>query len=404
MEILNLFFHQLLNLYNWKLYFLALKYLSLDGKESYLEGEAHMASIWHNDGAIWGLLAPKGFPDEDSLHTLVEQAPHILPLSGAPRLAIVGREVFLGENYADLIAIEPNGRLVIIEIKLAKNAEARRAVIAQVLTYAAYLRGQDVETLENDILGNHLQKRGYSDLAGLVSANDQQGEFDFASFSTGLAENLSDGRFRLVLVLDRAPDELVKLVGYLESVANGLVIDLITVSSYDVADSQIVVPQRVDPERIPEAFIAPKIKLPETGAQSGEGIQSFVSSIERSAPQHQPLLRRLAEWAASLEANGIARNHSTLGKSGRTTILPWLIGEHRGLVTIWNDGVPYLSLWRSVFEAKAPHTLSRLEQLAGMSKIGQGLTISKIEEPLLELLTEAYREARHGDVAGNVPS
>ena len=316
----------------------------------------------------------------------------------------MGREVFLGGNYADLIAIEPNGRLVIIEIKLAKNAEARRAVIAQVLTYAAYLRGQDVETLESDILGDHLQKRGYGDLAGVVSADDQQGAFDFASFSVGLAENLSDGRFRLVLVLDKAPDELVKLVGYLESVTNGLIIDLITVSSYDVADSQIVVPQRVDPERIPEAAMATKLRLTETGARSGEGIQSFVSSIESAAQQYQPLLRRLAEWATSLEAAGIARNHSTLGKSGRTTILPWLVGEDRGLVTVWNDGAPYLSLWRSVFEAKAPYTLSRLEQLAGIPKIGQGLSITKIEERLLELLTDAYTEATHGAAALGVTS
>jgi hypothetical protein len=41
-------------------------------------------------------------------------------------------------GFADLIAIEPNGRISVIEIKLARNAEARRAVIAQVLAYAAY--------------------------------------------------------------------------------------------------------------------------------------------------------------------------------------------------------------------------------------------------------------------------
>lgn len=40
-----------------------------------------------------------------------------------------------------MIAVEPNGRLVVIEVKLANNAEARRAVVAQVLTYAAYLHG-----------------------------------------------------------------------------------------------------------------------------------------------------------------------------------------------------------------------------------------------------------------------
>src|SRR5437763_1838734 len=45
-----------------------------------------------------------------------------------PRLIVVGREVQLGSGRADLIAIEPSGRIAIIEIKLAWNAEARRAV------------------------------------------------------------------------------------------------------------------------------------------------------------------------------------------------------------------------------------------------------------------------------------
>ena len=68
----------------------------------------------------------------------------MLPLTGAPQLVVVGREVQLGNGYADLIAVEPSGRLAIIEVKLARNAEARRAVVAQVLTYAAYLRGMEL--------------------------------------------------------------------------------------------------------------------------------------------------------------------------------------------------------------------------------------------------------------------
>ena len=85
-------------------------------------------------------MAPVGFPDEATLHTLVEEAPQLLPLAGSPQLTIVGREVQLGAGWADLIAVEPTGRVVVIEIKLAKNAEARRAVISQVLTYAALPR------------------------------------------------------------------------------------------------------------------------------------------------------------------------------------------------------------------------------------------------------------------------
>lgn len=43
-----------------------------------------MTAIWGTEGGQWRLLAPSGFPDEAALHGLVESAPHILPLAGAP--------------------------------------------------------------------------------------------------------------------------------------------------------------------------------------------------------------------------------------------------------------------------------------------------------------------------------
>jgi hypothetical protein len=77
-------------------------------------------------------------------------------------MVVVGREVSLGGGYADLVAVEPSGRLVVIEVKLARNAEARRAVVAQGLMYAAFLHGLDDKTLEHEVLGRELSKRGYS--------------------------------------------------------------------------------------------------------------------------------------------------------------------------------------------------------------------------------------------------
>ena len=137
-----------------------------------------MTAIWQNDGSAWRLLSPAGFPDEAALHGLVEQAPHILPLAGVPQLVVVGREVFLGANRADLIAVEATGRLAIIEIKMAWNPEARSAVVTQILTYTAFLRGMDLATLEQVILAPHLRKRGFDGLAAAVSASDQTGSFD----------------------------------------------------------------------------------------------------------------------------------------------------------------------------------------------------------------------------------
>lgn len=85
----------------------------------------------------WRQLAPVGFPSEVTLHTLVEQSPNLLPLSGEPTIIVLGSEVILPTGSADILAVEPDGRLVVIEVKLANNAEARRAVVAQVLAYAA---------------------------------------------------------------------------------------------------------------------------------------------------------------------------------------------------------------------------------------------------------------------------
>ncbi len=146
--------------------------------------------------------------------------PHLLPLAGSPRLIVLGREVQLGNGSADLVAIEPTGRIAIIEVKLARNAKARRAVIAQVLAYAAYLWKLDQPTLEQDVLDQHLRKRGYKSLAHAVESNDQEGSFDADAFSAGVAENLAQGHFRLVFVLDEATEEDV--VGELDVPARRL--------------------------------------------------------------------------------------------------------------------------------------------------------------------------------------
>jgi hypothetical protein len=49
-----------------------------------------------------------------------------------------------------------------------------------------------------------------------VEADDQQHAVDPQSFRDGLATSLAEGSFRLVIVLDSAPDELLQVVGYLQ--------------------------------------------------------------------------------------------------------------------------------------------------------------------------------------------
>jgi hypothetical protein len=356
----------------------------------------NMTAIWQNDGSGWHMLTPTGFPDEATLHTLVEQAPHLLPLAGTPQLIVLGREVRLGNGYADLMAIEPTGRLAILEIKLARNAEARRAVIAQVLAYAAYLWGMDQITLEQDVLSQHLQARGYKSLAHAVESNDQEGSFDSETFSGGIAENLKLGHFRLIFVLDEAPGELVRLVNYLETISGQLVIDLIAMSAYTVNGSQILVPQRVEAERQRPELSLTAVR-PAGEGQLVDGAGDFSASIDTASEASRPLLQRLTQWAIALEQAHLVKLGTYHGKAGILPLLPRLQVDNAGLVSIYNNnGAGYLQFWRSVFERRAPTSLARIEQ--SIMPIKQKSSTRQVSDELLDALTAAYREAAGGEI------
>lgn len=240
-----------------------------------------MSVIWAADpGGQWRPLALAGFPAEAALHDLVERAPQMLPLAGSPRLTVLGREVRLGGGYADLLAVESSGRLVIIEVKLAGNAEARRAVVAQVLSYAGYLQGLDPGQLESQVLGNRLGEGG--SVLAMVEAGDQEREVDPSAFRDGLARSLADGSFRLVIVLDSAPDELVQVVGYLQSVSDKIDIDLVTVA-YDVGGSQVLVPQRIEPGSRPRQLTDAQVSVRQAGTRF-PGSAEFRAAISDAPP------------------------------------------------------------------------------------------------------------------------
>ena len=352
-----------------------------------------MTALWRKDGSRWEVMAPSGFPDEETLHGLVEQDPYLLPLAGSPRIAIVGREVRLGTGYADLVAVEEQGRIVIIEIKLARNAEARRAVVAQVLAYASELQRLSLEAVETETLAAHLQRRGFASLFAAMSKLDQAGAMDEEAFRSNLAASLVEGRFRLVLVLDAAPPELVRIASYLQLVAEGrITLDLITMTSYTVGGTEVLVPQRVDGE-LPTVEAEPRTarKTVKKGELT-EGIAAFEASVASAPAPEQPRLRQLVEWARALEQQGLVTLQSYRGLADRWVLLPRLIAEGAGLVSIWNERGPALQLWRSMFERHALRLIPSVEAAIG-GPIKQGGNAKIWDAATLDLLTEAYREA-----------
>ena len=164
------------------------------------------------------------------------------------------------------------------------------------------------------------------------------------------------------------PSELVRLVGYLDAVAGNLVLDLVTVTAYDINGSRVMVPQRVDPER-QASEVAPNIRGPKgTTGYATRGASVFVEAIDTSPEEYRDDLRRLSDGAIALEQQGIARLSTYHGKA-MINLLPYLVDENVGLVTIYNNRS--LSVWRTVFERRAPKSITRVEAAIG-ARIGSG--------------------------------
>ena len=223
----------------------------------------------------------------------------------------------MGSGSADLLGVEASGRPVLIEVKLSKNSEARRAVVAQILAYAAYLDGTTTKLLE-ERLRDQLQEAGHATVLDAIAASDQEGAFDRDGFTNALGDHLKEGRFRLVIVLDDAPPELTTLVAYLEHVTDDkLVIDLVVVSNFNVNGAPVMIPQRVTPERH-EAVLE---QTRSTGRRTDtatryQGIDKFEALFE---DQPSDNVKSALTWARDLEERRLAKLMTAIGRINQTS-------------------------------------------------------------------------------------
>ncbi len=354
-----------------------------------------MSGIWTNTGEGWKLGSPQAFQDEATLHILIEKNPQLLPLAGSPRLTVLGSEIQLGTGYADILAVESSGRPTIVEVKLANNPEARRAIVSQVIAYAAFLRGLDIKSLEQGPLRRPLADAGYGSILEAVQAQDQEGAVDALSFTNSLQEFLDQGIFRLVLVLDEVSAELARIVAYLDTMTvEGLTIDLMTLKVYEVNGARVALPQRVSPDNSATTPLSTPVRSRLAGS-SGillDGPNAFRASIETVTGENRTMFDELIAWAERLASLPNVRLFTYSGAE-RYTLLPRIMPGNAGLVTIWNDHhQPYITVWRSVFERLAPNSIEPVEQVIAPTKIGRGNTVYNITPRVLDALTKAYQE------------
>ena len=133
----------------------------------------------------------------------VELIPITTIAPGTGGLVPVSRELGLpkagGTVYLDMLAVTPEGRLVLVECKLWRNPQARREVLAQILEYAGLLREwsySDLTAKLKAVLGSESE----NPLFELVQ--HQFPEVGEAEFVDRVAECLRSGDFLLIIAGD----------------------------------------------------------------------------------------------------------------------------------------------------------------------------------------------------------
>jgi len=204
-----------------------------------------MAILIRTDGKKWNSAQKLEFKEESHLQRILHESPDLIVTREDELPAVFMREAALpGSGYTDLVGIDSLGNILIVETKLAKNQEIRRKVIGQVLEYAAFLWRMPYE--EFDELFKSREGKSIAEL--FLEKSDS---ISIEDITRTVAENLEQGRFKLLIAVDEINPELEKIIAYVSSFRSGLLLEALEVNIYQQGGTEVFVPQRhgqVSPE------------------------------------------------------------------------------------------------------------------------------------------------------------
>lgn len=188
----------------------------------------------------WTVPESTAYTNEAHLQEVLAKAPDRIP--GVTADALTVRELHTSGGYVDVCAVDADGRLTVVECKLASNSERRRMVVGQVIDYAAAIWRDGEERFMKawvDVGGPPLEERLSSE------ALDR------------LRRDLRGGVLSLCLAVDRIDEELQRLIEYLNLITVGQV----SVSAVQLAyardrDVEILIPTTFGTE-IAQAKLSP---------------------------------------------------------------------------------------------------------------------------------------------------
>ena len=200
-------------------------------------------------------LEETAFDKEATLQELIAEHPELLDgeqmRPGDPRRwLLIGREIGVpaaageGARWAlDHLLVDQDATLTLVEVKRGWSADIRRTVIGQVLEYAAHAS----ETWTADKLRETFERgavlRRSDPQEALATLLQSGADPDADAFWDNVATNLAANRLRLLIISERIPDELARVVTFLNKQMVDIEVLAVEIKSFKGNANQTLVPR-----------------------------------------------------------------------------------------------------------------------------------------------------------------
>jgi hypothetical protein len=235
-----------------------------------------MTILLRHPGGDWQPTDPRAYINEEELQRLLKSSPEIIPCTPPDLPGIVYcREFPVGSYAIDLVGVGSDGTISLIECKLARNLEAKRTVVGQVLEYAASVWRMDPSTFERA----YKSRNGQSPFEELRDKGIDG--WDEAQCRDQVADNLERGRFRLMIAVDEARPELRSIIDYVNHQPGDLYLVALELPYFMGGPVEVLVPETYGDELVAAH------QEPRDRTRAPQSLEEFFASYPDAKKPHE---------------------------------------------------------------------------------------------------------------------
>lgn len=203
-------------------------------------------------------MSEQPYENEDLLQTLLERYPDVLAgeqiNQDAPRRwLLISREMGVaseeegGDRWSlDHLFVDQDGVPTLVEVKRSSDSRIRRRVVGQMLDYAANaVVYWPIEKIQAEF-GRQCESNGTdaeAELAGFLESAGEDTVISPETFWSTVKTNLQAGKIRMIFVADKIPQELQRIVEFLNEQTDPAEVLAVELKQFVGGDVRTLVPR-----------------------------------------------------------------------------------------------------------------------------------------------------------------